>query len=151
LDVIGGPAVVVSGPELQMLARQLPETIRLAYLVRGKYPPRALLDFSVAVNQAVAGTCGTHSAAFGAGQACPAEPRNSRLVPGARTSGKPVTLSVKEAAEATKVSESYLRRLVRIGVLERAGRPEGEMRVFADSLAAWHERRHRRETSAEAA
>lgn len=151
MEVFAGPAVVISGPELEVLGRQLAEAIRSGYTARGRAAPRVLLDFAIAVSKAAPGTGGTDRAARGAGHGPGAERRNTREAAGAGVSCQPArTLSVKEAARAAKVSESYLRRLVRDGILEvRDGL--GPYAIFADSLAAWQERRRRMEDDRKAA
>jgi excisionase family DNA binding protein len=110
--------------------------------VRGKPAPRELLAFAISVDRLTAGTSGT---SIGAGHEGCAEPRNARGSPDAGVLTEPArTLSVKEAAQATKVSESYLRRLVREGALEVRDSQGPGYAIFADSLAVWQERRRRK-------
>lgn len=143
MEVFDGPMVVLGGAELEVLGRQVAGAIRSGYTVRGKPPPRELLDFAIAVNRLVSGTCGTGHGDIGAVQETATEPRNTRRAPDAGGSGQPArTLTVKEAAQATKVSESYVRRLVRRGALEVRD-SHGPIAIYADSLAAWQERRRR--------
>ena len=149
------PVVVIDGRqltpgELEVLGRHLAEAIRAGYTVRGKPAPCDLLDLAVAVNRWAAATRGTGRRDGTAGHGQGAEPRNTRGRPFSGASGQPATLSVKEAARATQVSESYMRRLVRDEVLEvRDG--QGPYAILADSLAAWRERRSRKEANPEAA
>jgi excisionase family DNA binding protein len=142
VEVLGGPVVVLGGAELEALGRQAAMPVRRGWTVRGKPAPRELLAFAITVNRLSAGTCGTST---GAGHEPCAEPRNAQATADAGVLTEPArTLSVKEAAKATKVSESYLRRLVRIGALEvRDSQGPGYV-IFADSLAAWQERRRRK-------
>lgn len=151
------PVVVINGrqlppAELVVFGRHLAEAIKAGYTVRGKPAPRDVLDVAVAINRWAAGISGTGRRDGSAGHGGGAEPRNTRARPDPGASGQPVkTLSVTEAARAAEVSESYLRRLVRDEVLEvRDGQGPGYA-ICADSLAAWQERRHRRETDAKAA
>lgn len=135
-----------------MLSRQLGEAIRSAYTVRGKAAPHVLLQFAIAVDRLAAGARGTARSGSGAGQDAGTEPRNTRGAPDAGASIQPArTLSVKEAAHTAEVSESYLRRLVREGTLEVRDSQRPGYAIYADSLAAWQERRRRRETDEEAA
>lgn len=143
------PVVVIDGRmlppgELETLGRHLAEAIRAGYTVRGRPAPRDLLDFAVAVNRWAAGTRGTGARAACAGQGQAAEPRNTRSWPDSGASGQPATLSVNEAARATQVSKSYIRRLIRDEVLEVRDGQE-PYAIYADSLAAWQERRSRKE------
>jgi hypothetical protein len=151
LDVLDGPAVVISGAEVEVIGRQLKEALRRGWGERRAAPPLALLELAIALERLARGIGGTSCHGSGAGQGTAAEPRNSRRPMSARASGQPATLSVKEAARATEVSESYLRRLVRDEILEvRDGQGPGYA-IYADSLAAWQERRRRKETDPKAA
>jgi hypothetical protein len=150
------PVVVIDGrqltdAEMETLGRNLKEALRRGWGVRKTAPPRLLLDLAVAADRAFPGTCGTGRRSFSAGQGTGAEPRNSRARPEARASGQPArTLCVKEAAQAIQVSESYVRRLIRDEVLEvRDG--QWPYAIYADSLAAWQERRSRKEADRKAA
>jgi hypothetical protein len=151
------PVVVVDGRqltpgELAVLGRHLAEAIKAGYTVRGKPAPRDVLDLAVAVNRWAAGTGGTGRRNDSAGHGRGAEPRNTGGQADPGVSGQPArTLSVSEAARAAQVSESYVRRLVRDEVLEvRDGQGPGYA-IFADSLAAWQERRRRKESDRKAA
>jgi hypothetical protein len=139
------------GPaELEMFGRHLAEAIKAGYTVRGKPAPRDVLDVAVAINRWSAATRATGRRDGSTGHAGGVQPRNTRGKPDSGVSGQPATLSVKEAAQATQVSGSYLRRLIQDGILEvRDG--QGPYAILADSLAAWRERRRRRETDAKAA
>lgn len=143
--------VVISGAEVEVIGRQLREALRRGWGVRQAAPPRELLDLAIMLDRLAGGTRGTARPGPAAGQGATAEPRNSRRAPAAGVSGKPATLSVKEAARAAEVSESYLRRLVRERVLEARDGQGPQYAIFADSLAAWQERRRRRETDPKAA
>lgn len=144
--------VVITGPELEVLGRQLGEAIRRGWGVRQAAPPHELLEFAIAVNKLAAGARRTGRSGSGAGQRGSAEPRNTRIVPGAEVSGQPArTLSVQEAAQAAEVSESYVRRLVRERILEVRDSQGPRYAIYADSLAAWQERRRRKENDPKAA
>ena len=152
MEVLTGPAVVVTGPELEALGRQLTEAIHRGWGIRHAAPPRVLLDFAIAVSKLTPGTPGTGRPGSAAGQGAAAEPRNTSRPPGAGMSGQPVkTLSVKEAAQAAEVSESYVRRLVRDGNLEVRDSQGPGYAIYADSLAAWQEHRRRKENNPKAA
>jgi excisionase family DNA binding protein len=143
MEVFDGPLAVLAGAELEALGRQAAMAVRRGWTVRGKPAPRELLAFAITVNRLTAGTCGTST---GAGHEVCAEPRNAQGAADAGVLTEPArTLSVKEAAKATEVSESYLRRLVREGALEVRDSQGPGYAIWADSLAAWQERRRRRE------
>jgi excisionase family DNA binding protein len=148
LDVLDGPAIVVSGPELQVLDRQLRGALRRAYGRPGQVVPRWLLDFAIAVNK-LAGSAGTGSGCrSGAG----AEPAWFRDGGPAGAWPQPAEVSVTEAARAAEVSEGYVRRLVRRRDIEASqDRPGGAYRVQTDSLAAWMDKRRKEATDPEAA
>jgi hypothetical protein len=144
VDVFDGPVVVLSVAELAVLGRKATRAIKFGWTVRGKPPPRELLDFAIALNRLTSGTCGTGHEDIGAGQETAMEPWNTRVAPGAGVLTEPATLTVKEAAQATEVSESYLRRLVRVGILEVQDSQGPGYAICADSLTVWwQERRHR--------
>lgn len=139
IEARGGPSVTVSGADLVALDRQLRQAVAMFRARDGGNgrAPYVLLQLAIEVNRLVNGSA--------------PELRNSRRVPPAPSSDQPVTLTTAEAAEAAEVSESYLRRLVRDGVLEvRASQGPGYA-LYADSFAAWQERRRRRETDQRAA
>lgn len=133
MDVRDGPSVTLSGAELGPLDRQLRQAVAMFRRSRGDgLVPYEFLQLAIAVNRAANGSA--------------AEPRNPPPAPDAPESEQPAGafLSVKQAAARMKVSESYIRRLVRHEVLEvRASK--GPMQVYADSVAAHEERRRRKE------
>jgi excisionase family DNA binding protein len=135
MGTLCGPVVVVSGPELEALGHQLSMAIEYAFTARGKFPPRVLLDFSVAVNRAAGGSAGSA--------------RNPALEGFSPSSGQlDDTLTVADAARIMECSASYVRRLIRRGDVEasREGH-QGAYLVYAESLAAWIASRSRKEAT----
>jgi len=135
VEVHDGPSVVTSGPELWPLDRQMRDAVGM-FRRRDGIAPYEFLQLAIAVNRAVNGSA--------------AEPRNPPPRPDAAQSDQPATLTVKEAAARMEVSESYVRRLVRHGILEVLA-SQGPPRVYADSVAAHQERRRRKENERKAA
>ena len=157
--MLPGPAVVLcsgpdgttalSGPEVEALGRQLDTAIKYAFTVRDWGTSRLLLDFAIAVNRAAVGSAGSVQVPCSAASA---EPRNTGEAPDAGLSGQPaVTLSTQEAANALGVSDSYVRRLVRERTLEVRDSQGPGYEIYARSVAAWQERRRRKETDGKAA
>lgn len=148
MDVLGGPVVVLSGPELGELGRQLSEAIRRGWGARQAPPPRALLDLAITVNK-LAGSAGSGS---GRRSGMAAEPERFRDGGLAGAWSQPAIVSIAEAARAAEVSEGYVRRLVRRRDIEASqDRPGGAYRVQTDSLAAWMDRRRKEASEPEAA
>ena len=142
------PVLVISGPELTALDRQLRDAMRLAYGAPGRVVPRVLLEFVVAVNTA-AGSAGSGPERW---PAHGAEQGRFRAGVPLGPWAQPATVSVTVAAQAAEVSEGYVRRLVRTGTLDAVrDRPGGAYRVMTDSLAVWMDRRRKEASNPEAA
>jgi len=140
--------VVLAGPELEALGRNLKEALQRGWGVRHAAPPAALLELAITIDRLFPATGATSRHGPAAGQEAAAQPRNSLDVAALRASDQPAaTLSVRQAAQASNVSEQYIRRLIQAGTLEVAGSQGPGYQVFADSLAAWQERRSRKEAS----
>lgn len=160
MEALGWPVVtvsgpdgmtVISGPEAAALGRLVGAAIDALYTRRRRAAPHVMLEFAIKVHVAAGGSAGSGSALL-SWSGARAVPRNTGDDPDAGVSGQPaLTLSVKEAARAAEVSESYIRRLVRRGILEVRDQEASEYAVYADSLAAWQERRSRKETHPKAA
>jgi AraC-like DNA-binding protein len=129
VEVHNGPVVALSGPELWPLDRHLRDAVRM-FRRRDGITPYEFLQLAIAVNQAVTGSA--------------TEPRNPPVTMNEALSDQPVTLTVKQAATRMEVSESYVRRLVRHEILEVLP-SQGPTRIYADSVAAHQERRHRKD------
>ncbi len=140
-----GPALWITGADVGVAARQLEEAIRYGWLARRQPPPGFLLNLAIRAQRLAQGSAGS---GLSGRSAASAEPQNSLRTPDGALSGQPVrTLSVKEAAQAAACSESYVRRLVRDGVLEVRDSRRPPYEIYADSLAAWQERRRRNDSS----
>lgn len=130
-----GPALWITGADVSMAARQLEEAIRYGWLARRQPPPRFLLNLAIRAQRLAQGSAGSGLSGWSEASA---EPRNSQRTPDGALSGQPVkTLSVKEAARAAEVSESYVRRLVRDRILEVRDSRRPPYEIYADSFAAW--------------
>lgn len=131
---IEAPAVVLDAAECARLDRQLRETLRLAYLSRHLHPPVALIGLADAVHRAAEQFRAPLPvrAGSGTGDRCVSPQYGSWPVAGQ------TDLSVAQAAAITGVSESYITRQLRGGILagSRSG-PRGSWLVDAASLAAW--------------
>jgi excisionase family DNA binding protein len=160
LETLGWPVVtvsgpggvkVISGPEAAVLGRHVGAAIDALYTRRRRAAPHVMLEFAIAVHVAAGGSAGSGSALLSR-SGTRAVPRNTGDDAGAGVSGQPAeTLSTQEAAEALEISESYVRRLVRRGILEVRDSQGPGYEILADSVAAWQERRSRKETRPEAA
>jgi len=140
-----GPALWITGADVGVAARQLEEAIYRGWLQRRQPPPDFLLNLAIRAHQRARGSA---SSGPSSRPAASAEPRNSRRKPDGALSGQPVkTLSVKEAAQAAACSESYVRRLVRDKILEVRDSRRPPYEIYADSFAAWQERRRRDDSS----
>ncbi len=143
MDILSGPVVVLDGDDCVILGRQLVEAIRLAYVTRGRTPPRHLLDFANAVSRAGRSTPEFRADAqvsLGDGTA---EFRDGPSLP---LSDQPVRLSVREAANLADVSEGFMRRSCRRGDVQAfQAAPGGAWVVDIASLAAWISARRRKE------
>jgi hypothetical protein len=129
VDVSDGLRGTLSGYEMSVLNRALVDLIQRCRVAGVTVPP-PVFDHAVEINRAVNGSA--------------PELRNMRRLPDVPVSSEPVpTLSVKEAATAAEVSESFVRRLIRERTLEVRDRP-GPYGIYADSFAAWREQRERR-------
>jgi len=149
--VHSGPALVLTGAALGVFGRHLNEAIYRGWTVRNAAPPHDLLEVAIEIDKLTGGTSGTTRSRIRAGQVNGAEPRNPRRLQGAGMSGQPArTVSVKQAAAQLRSSESYVRRLVRHEVLEVQS-SERPMKIYADSVASYLERRRRKETDPKAA
>jgi len=128
VEVRDGPGIGLSRAELEPLHRQILDAVRM-FRQRDGLAPYEFLQLAIGFDLLVKGSA--------------AELRNPPDAAAVPRSGQPAALTVKQAALRMEVSESYVRRLVRHGVLEvRAGR--GPTRVYADSVAAHQERRRRK-------
>lgn len=132
MKALSGPVVVLDGTDCAVLGQQLADTIQLAYNARGAPPPRALLDFSVALNRLARGSQqagpGRETIGFPAGPSLPA-------------SAQPVMLTATEAARIAEVSVQYRRKCLRRGDLRGSRGRKGAWRVDAVEVAAWVGRR----------
>jgi hypothetical protein len=144
VEVLDGPVVVVSGAEVPVLARQLVEALRLAYVVRGRAAPHALLEFTDQLSRIARGSAGSAQLPSSAPLTEPGRFRGALPV---TASGQPERLTVREAAERAEVSEGYLRRACRRRDVEasRGGPGSAGWLVDTDSLDLWIEGRRRKE------
>jgi hypothetical protein len=144
VDVLPGPVVIISGPELEVLDRQVRDAIRLGYTARGRHAPDFLLQFAMRLNRAAGGSGSSASRPWPGPLA---ELAGFREWPAPSSSGQPVvTLTVREAANLAGTSEGFMRRACRRGDVQasRAG-PKGAWAVDFASLAVYASRRHRKE------
>lgn len=132
MKALSGPVVILDGTDCAVLGQQLADTIQLAYNARGAPAPRALLDFSVAVNRLARrssqDTAGSETTRFPAGPFLP-------------PSEQPVMLTATEAARIAQVSVQYTRKCLRRGDLRGSRGHQGAWRVDAVEVAAWISRR----------
>jgi hypothetical protein len=130
VELLGGPVVVLDGPDCAVLGPQLVEAIRLAYTVRSGTAPHALLDFSDQVSRIGRFRV---SAEAGAGR----ETGRLRAGLSSPSSDQPVWLTADEAARIAGVSVQYMRRCLRRGDLKGTQGHRSAWRVDAVGLAAW--------------
>ena len=143
MEVLPGPVVVLGGAELMLLGRQAARAIRAGWTVRGKPPPRELLDFAIAVNRLTAGTSGTGHGTSGQVR----RPLRNRGTRGERRTrehqgSRHERSRSKRQRRQRRSATRMLRRLVRKGALEVQD-SQWPIAIYADSLAAWQERRRR--------
>lgn len=137
---------MLDGADCAALGHQLADAIRLGWTVRGAAPPHALLELADRVNAAVrAAETGTGSGDVRAGRGRGPEHRQFRVSPAASSCDQPVKLGTKlgtkEAAQAAEVSDGYMRRLCRQGVLGTRDEARGSWSIDSRELAAWDSRR----------
>lgn len=150
MQTLAGPAVILDAADCPVLGRQLVEAVRLAYVARGRTPPRLLLQFADLLN------C--------AGRSSAAAPGTSRSEGGSRQQNTgtgadrawwrqpDIVLTVAGAAQAAGVSHSYIRRLCREGTVYAVqAAPAGQWLIDAEGFAGWQrERQSRTATTREA-
>ena len=140
---VSRPAIVITldDDDAQILGRLLKTAVHRAWLDRGVAAPHILLELTDAINRAARTGSGP-----GTGNGRPGavpEPRNTPDLPDLAACGHN-TMSVSDAATAARVSPSYVRRLIRDGLLDTAPRrPDSPYRLYADSVQAWTSRRTR--------
>lgn len=150
MDVLGSPRLVLDGRDCALLARVLARAIRRDHGAPGRPPPPLWLLDMAAAAAAVAGAepAEPRSGWSGAG-AEPAEPHGGAVV---ERSGQPDVLSVAEAAMRARVSEGYVRRMIRRGDLEASrDRRQGAYAIDSACFAAWCSARSRTGRSRKAA
>jgi excisionase family DNA binding protein len=140
VDVLSGPVVILSGDDCAVLSRQLVEAIRLAYVARGRPPPRHLLDFAEEVSRAARSSATSPTAALASAAAGTVRFRTSPDLPAC---DEPVWLTVTEAARVAEVSDGYMRRLARRGDVQASRGRRSAWLIDASSLAAWISRRRK--------
>jgi len=134
-----GMVLTLDEGEATTLARQLAETMRLAYVARDRTPPRFLLDFANDISRAARGFAQVRvNAQVGA----PGELSEVRGGPFPSSLAQPVWLTAAEAARIAEVSVQTMRRYLSGGDPHgsRGGR-RSAWRVDASELAAWLSRR----------
>lgn len=134
--IVTGPGVLTTAEDCVTVDRQLREAIRLAYGVRRRMPPLALLDLATEIHE-----CSERYRASLQARGTPGT-GDRQVGEAARDCDQPVWLTAEEAANCARVSPSYVRRMLRKGSLtgDKAGH-QGRWMVDQAELQAWVTRR----------
>jgi hypothetical protein len=144
LEVVNGLTFSFTQDEVTVLRRQVAEALKFGYVVRGRQLPRLLAE--VGRELACASQCRENpQASLANGTA------GFRDAPSLSVSEQPVRLTVKEAACLAKVSEGYMRRLIRRGDVEAIRGYRGAWQVDISSAGAWIASQRRKERDRKAA
>ncbi len=133
MDVLSGPVVVLDGNDCAVLGPQLVAAIKLAYVTRGRPPPRHLLDFADQVNALVRAAKGRTDAQANTPHG-PAAGREWPLLPA--LDPEPAKLTTNEAARLAEVDARTVRKWIQKRDLEASRDHKGAYLVDIGSLAA---------------
>jgi hypothetical protein len=144
LEVVNGLTLSLTPDEVTVLRRQVAEALKFGYVARGRQPPRMLSELA----KHLAGVSRCHEDAQASGGDGTAGFRDGAAL---QLSEQPVRLTVKEAACLAKVSEGYMRRLIRRGDVEAVRGRRGAWAVDIPSVSVWIASQRRKENDRKAA
>lgn len=140
----GGVVVVLTADEADAAGRMLGEAIKYGYLARGWQVPPLLAEW----RGLLARSAKDRAFSQVTGGDVPAEVRDEASLP---FSDQPVRLTVKDAAFLAKVTEGYMRRLIRRGDVEAIRGHRGAWAVDISSASVWIASQRRKEQDRNAA
>jgi hypothetical protein len=144
LEVVSGLTLSLTPDEVTTLHRQLREALKLGYGVHRRQPPWLLSELGRHLAHAV--QCRENPQA-----SRPDGTASFRDGPPLPASDQPVRLTVREAACLARVSEGYMRRLIRRGDVEAVRGHRGAWQVDIPSASVWIASQRRKEHERKAA
>ena len=144
LEVVNGLTFSFTQDEVTVLRRQVAEALKFGYVVRGRELPRLLAE--VGRELACADLSRENSQV-----SVPNGTAGFRDETPLSVSDQPVRLTVKEAACLARVSEGYMRRLIRRGDVEAIRGHRGAWAVDIPSASVWIASQRRKEHERKAA